>query len=135
MASNMSWQSIVRCIPVRPSAVVFAAVLIATLAGFVGPAFADTVICDGELSPTPAPRIAGEPQVSQQPDLLVRSTCLVKGSPHFYNTVNIVKGGKLIFVERDPHRESGRDAGGRFVQRNGSGLAIDEVRQGRQVRP
>ena len=127
MANGISWQSVVRYLPVKRSAVIFAAVLIAVLAGFVGPVLADTVICDGELSPTPVPRIAGEPQVGQQPDLLVRSTCLVKGSPHFYNTVNIVAGGKLIFIEPDvePREAKTQDfwASAILIENNGEMLA------------
>ena len=82
-----------------PAQLVMAAALGLALTGFIAPARAEMISCDGKLLPTATARVGG--QGDSQPDLLVRSTCLVTGSPHIYNNVNIVQGGKLIFVEPD----------------------------------
>jgi cell migration-inducing and hyaluronan-binding protein len=73
--------------------VVALAVLAIVLLGLVVPCYAAPDICNGEVTNKALP-IGAEP-----PDLLVEHTCKLTGTLYYYNHVNIIAGGRLIFVE------------------------------------
>ena len=90
MFNTTRWRSLAAGLRPRRAWLLFGVILGFALAGFSHQSEAFT--CSGELSDTT--RIGGQPE-----DMLVASLCLVTGTSIKLGQVNIVKGGKLVFVE------------------------------------
>jgi hypothetical protein len=94
------------------------------LTGLCGTARADAVSCGDEDLHVQGKVLNNAPQ----PDLLVKGACKVVGySPFYFGHVNIVSGGKLIFVEPpvEPRTETGQDfwASSIIIENGGALLA------------
>ena len=90
MFNTTRWRSLAAGLRPRRAWLLFGVILGFALAGFSHQSEAFT--CSGELSDTT--RIGGQPE-----DMLVDSLCLVTGTSIKLGQVNIVNGGKLVFVE------------------------------------